>query len=398
MDLAPPMAGLYERILALVPVDDLHDSYNGVLHDKISPITRAVNDVSAAFAKLEEVNRAVNKLNNVPTITRSVTLAKTMDTTLQLQQQLCKKLESTIAAMTKSCGKRKRAENNGNGCEPKAAKNDIKCEELRASKHEGAKINREEVQPESHEQSSGGDTVKRSSWASELTNANCLGKLRKLTQLSVVMRSKHLSEVLAKVTELVPTSKETEQIPILKYVLLWANLSAGTPADVTVYDWFSEKMTAVIDQGPRTEVAAGLRRLNDSLLALLRDQKECRDCQRTTISENRLRLDLLVWRVNAMAASERNNHFRQVVDAFKHAMCGDPDKKATRFLNKTLKTVRKWPIHLKLRGLYGELAEHIQSYADSVGDFIVKSELDSEMKKFKIKDVAKVFKHKQINF
>ncbi|KAI9983780.1 hypothetical protein PInf_007855 [Phytophthora infestans] len=265
--------------------------------------------------------------------------------------------------MTKSCGKRKRAENNGNGCEPKAAKNDIKCEELRASKHEGAKINREEVQPESHEQSSGGDTVKRSSWASELTNANCLGKLRKLTQLSVVMRSKHLSEVLAKVTELVPTSKETEQIPILKYVLLWANLSAGTPADVTVYDWFSEKMTAVIDQGPRTEVAAGLRRLNDSLLALLRDQKECRDCQRTTISENRLRLDLLVWRVNAMAASERNNHFRQVVDAFKHAMCGDPDKKATRFLNKTLKT----------------------SYADSVGDFIVKSELDSEMKKFKIK-------------
>ncbi|EEY53991.1 uncharacterized protein PITG_07675 [Phytophthora infestans T30-4] len=172
------MAGLYERILALVPVDDLHDSYNGVLHDKISPITRAVNDVSAAFAKLEEVNRAVNKLNNVPTITRSVTLAKTMDTTLQLQQQLCKKLESTIAAMTK---------------------------------------------------------------------------------LSVVMRSKHLSEVLAKVTELVPTSKETEQIPILKYVLLWANLSAGTPADVTVYDWFSEKMTAVIDQGPRTEVAAGLR-------------------------------------------------------------------------------------------------------------------------------------------
>ncbi|RAW25980.1 hypothetical protein PC110_g17616 [Phytophthora cactorum] len=324
------LAVLYERILALVPVDDLHDSYNGVLHEELSSINRAVNDVSAAFAKLEEVHEAVNKLSNGSTGTRSVTLTEAMNSTMQLQRELKKKLESTIATMTKFCGKRKRAEKNANRNGPKAAKAEIKSEDLvRVTRHEEKKTNGEEAEPKTEDDfemssvSSGGDKARNSPWVSGMTQANCLERLRMMTQLSVGERSNYLSGVVGKVTDIVPVYKETKQISILTYVLLWANLSAGHPGDFAAYDCFSKDMAAVINQGPQNGGTVALRRLNDSLLALLRDQKDSRDSQTKTNGGSHLPFDLLVWRVNAMAATDRRKHLQQVVDSLKQAMSRD---------------------------------------------------------------------------
>ncbi|KAG3207721.1 hypothetical protein PC129_g21241 [Phytophthora cactorum] len=337
------LAVLYERILALVPVDDLHDSYNGVLHEELSSINRAVNDVSAAFAKLEEVHEAVNKLSNGSTGTRSVTLTEAMNSTMQLQRELKKKLESTIATMTKFCGKRKRAEKNANRNGPKAAKAEIKSEDLvRVTRHEEKKTNGEEAEPKTE------DDFEMSSVADD--DAVICGRKKQL--------------------------------------FVWSSC-AGHPGDFAAYDCFSKDMAAVINQGPQNGGTVALRRLNDSLLALLRDQKDSRDSQTKTNGGSHLPFDLLVWRVNAMAATDRRKHLQQVVDSLKQAMSRDASgRKEVRDLIKSLKTARQWPVRrqqTELRGLYGELAEQIQSCVDSAVDFFTKAELYSEMLKFKIK-------------
>ncbi|KAG3071898.1 hypothetical protein PC121_g9116 [Phytophthora cactorum] len=311
------LAALYERILALVPVDDLHDSYNGVLHEELSSINRAVNDVSAAFAKLEEVHEAVNKLSNGSTGTRSVTLTEAMNSTMQLQRELKKKLESTIATMTKFCGKRKRAEKNANRNGPKAAKAEIKSEDLvRVTRHEEKKTNGEEAEPKTE------DDFEMSS----VSSGKLFGKVA--DDDAVICGRK-------------------------KQLFVWSSC-AGHPGDFAAYDCFSKDMAAVINQGPQNGGTVALRRLNDSLLALLRDQKDSRDSQTKTNGGSHLPFDLLVWRVNAMAATDRRKHLQQVVDSLKQAMSRDASGRK-------------------------------ESCVDSAVNFVTKAELYSEMLKFKIK-------------
>eukprot|EP00644_Phytophthora_capsici_P001347 jgi/Phyca11/104844/e_gw1.10.552.1 len=95
------MVTLYERILALVPVDELQDGYNAVLSEEIASTNRAVNDVVAAFAKLQEVREAVRQVQQESTGTRSASLTKVMDATMALEEKLQKAMELTSAQMTK---------------------------------------------------------------------------------------------------------------------------------------------------------------------------------------------------------------------------------------------------------------------------------------------------------
>lgn len=88
------LAALYERILALIPVEKLEA---GVLHDEVSALSSSVNDVTLAFAKLTEVRDAVNKLelSNGARVSRSESLLEAMDSAMKLQQELKKKLEKS---------------------------------------------------------------------------------------------------------------------------------------------------------------------------------------------------------------------------------------------------------------------------------------------------------------
>jgi hypothetical protein len=97
------LAALYERIVLLVPVEELADGYNAALSEDMSPLQRAVDDVAAAFAKLEEVRDAVHKLEGAsgPTTSRSSSLADVLDSTMELQRRLKKKVEATLALMAK---------------------------------------------------------------------------------------------------------------------------------------------------------------------------------------------------------------------------------------------------------------------------------------------------------
>ncbi|RLN92221.1 hypothetical protein BBJ28_00003247 [Nothophytophthora sp. Chile5] len=80
---------LYERILALVAPRELRASCNGVLGDEISDVEHAVDDVVAAFARLEEVRDAVAKLeHDKAPVGRSAGLLAVMDSTIAQQREL----------------------------------------------------------------------------------------------------------------------------------------------------------------------------------------------------------------------------------------------------------------------------------------------------------------------
>ncbi|KAL3672552.1 hypothetical protein V7S43_001849 [Phytophthora oleae] len=235
--MATGMATLYERILALVPVNELHGGYNDVLSEEISLTNRAVNDVVAAFSKLQEIREAVRQLQQDSTGTRSASLTETMDATLDLQQKLQKKVELAAPEMTKPRGKRKITivENCVNESGRNVPKTEVKSEDMvqaASLKQEslrecrGGKVKHKSTAVERNTVDEIG--TEYSSLVSGLTVANCLEKLRVMTQLSVVERSKHLPGVLSKLTSLFSAHRETEQISILKYVILWAKLSADT--------------------------------------------------------------------------------------------------------------------------------------------------------------------------
>ncbi|KAG7395421.1 hypothetical protein PHYBOEH_003780 [Phytophthora boehmeriae] len=92
---------LYERILALVPVDKLHDSCNNILQEEIAPIDREVTDLKKAFAKIDDIRDAVIKLEQGSTSTgiRSVSLLEVMGSTMALQETLQKTLEKMTTGM-----------------------------------------------------------------------------------------------------------------------------------------------------------------------------------------------------------------------------------------------------------------------------------------------------------
>ncbi|RLN87555.1 hypothetical protein BBJ28_00006584 [Nothophytophthora sp. Chile5] len=80
---------LYERILALVAPRELRVSCNGVLGDEISDVEHAVDDMVAAFARLEEVRDAVAKLeHDKAPVGRSAGLLAVMDSTIDQQRDL----------------------------------------------------------------------------------------------------------------------------------------------------------------------------------------------------------------------------------------------------------------------------------------------------------------------
>ncbi|ETI51335.1 hypothetical protein L915_05172 [Phytophthora nicotianae] len=85
------MEALCERVLVLVPAEELETTANLVLHEEFLALDEAVNDVLAAFAKLEEVRTAVSKLEQdcASSTGRSSSL---LTNTIVMQRQLEKGL------------------------------------------------------------------------------------------------------------------------------------------------------------------------------------------------------------------------------------------------------------------------------------------------------------------
>ncbi|KAG7382675.1 hypothetical protein PHYPSEUDO_004645 [Phytophthora pseudosyringae] len=104
------MEALNELVLALVPTQQLHQSYNAVLQEEFASVATSVDDVVAAFAKLEEVRDATAQLEQGHESTggRSASLmAATANTTL-LQCELQKRADKLATGMAVKMLERKR--------------------------------------------------------------------------------------------------------------------------------------------------------------------------------------------------------------------------------------------------------------------------------------------------
>ncbi|KAG6614267.1 uncharacterized protein IUM83_10097 [Phytophthora cinnamomi] len=85
----------YERIVRLIPVDELASSYNRVVQEGVSSLHHAVDDVATAFAKLKEVRDAVSRLQH-GRLEISASHLSTVSSILKLQLELETKLGQVV--------------------------------------------------------------------------------------------------------------------------------------------------------------------------------------------------------------------------------------------------------------------------------------------------------------
>ncbi|EEY53996.1 uncharacterized protein PITG_07681 [Phytophthora infestans T30-4] len=122
------METLNERVLAHVPTQQLHQSYNAVLQEEIASVSAAVSDVVTAFSKLEEVFDAIAKLEQGHDSTggRRASLIAALANTLMLQRELQHKTNDLGSGLTVNAlgNKRKRDENDEQVSEMETRTND----------------------------------------------------------------------------------------------------------------------------------------------------------------------------------------------------------------------------------------------------------------------------------
>ncbi|KAG6614272.1 uncharacterized protein IUM83_10102 [Phytophthora cinnamomi] len=107
------MEALYERVLALVPTPQLHESYNTVLHEEYASVSQSLGNVLAAFAKLQEVRDAVSKLQRQSNEASSGgcsgdSVRASVDELVELQRQLQRQVERLALGMEVAMVGRKR--------------------------------------------------------------------------------------------------------------------------------------------------------------------------------------------------------------------------------------------------------------------------------------------------
>ncbi|KAG7382678.1 hypothetical protein PHYPSEUDO_004648 [Phytophthora pseudosyringae] len=91
---------VHARILERVGRDELRRCCNSVLQDEVSALQRAVSEVVAVFAKVEEVRDAVNQLEQgKPSTGRSASLMDAMSNTMELQKDLEETLKKVAMGM-----------------------------------------------------------------------------------------------------------------------------------------------------------------------------------------------------------------------------------------------------------------------------------------------------------
>ncbi|KAK1940096.1 hypothetical protein P3T76_008419 [Phytophthora citrophthora] len=297
--------------------------------------------------------------------------------------------------MTKSRGKRKAIGSESGRKVPKLqgkSGDTVQSASLKQDIQQNNKMER--VKPEMNEERKGNAIgAKRIPCSTELTAENCVEKLRVMTQLSAVERSKHLPGVLSKLQSFISAIDETKQMLVLKIVVLWASLSAEHNDSLSVYDCFYKRTRQMIDSmsdsHPERRVKLGLGRLNNSLHTILnKSETGSSDDTNTTFLRS---YQLLIWRVDTMDPSERGKHIPEVLSSLKSEMLRNDqlwtkaNAKVAEDLVKALRTVRLWaeanPDETIFR-LFGDLVEHMRALIEKIWNFSKKVRMYSEMQSF----------------
>ncbi|KAE8990300.1 hypothetical protein PR002_g21189 [Phytophthora rubi] len=365
--MASETAALYERILALVPKDELVISYNEVVREEMSSVNRAMNDVSAVFAKLAEVRDAVTKLSNGSSGGRSESLLEVMDSTMELQSNLNRKLKSVLAEMDEGQTRKKTR---------------IKTDESVGS---GSGENPSSMQPPNQignilfRLDAETDRDRKSSInAADFSQKNCEEMVFKLTRLSAQERNSQIPAVLPALMKVMLKISLPRAIVTMKYLILWVHLGSDADHLLKAYRSFFEAVSPWINQLPNTKRALGLRRLYETLVVLVERQSLL--ASKETKGHVHLSYGHCALLLDAMMPEERRKYMPRLLSALKEEMAKEVSSDEQAFeISKTLKLVGAWarndPRDLELLQLYGQIVEAAKSYAGSISSFMIRADL-----------------------
>ncbi|POM64285.1 Hypothetical protein PHPALM_20211 [Phytophthora palmivora] len=388
---------LYERVLALVPPEEREVCLNKVLQKEFSVLNEAMNDILAAFTKLDELRNAILKLeNNCASIGgHSASLVATTESTNALERQLEKMIQqiatgiATVREQYLLCflmgDRQKRKRENGTIDATSCDKGKNRANEVGESsilsttpKQTVQILLRMDDETNRNRKSS-----KSEAWTVTLNKDNCMNELRKLTRFSVVERNRHVPDVLLQLADVIREMSTSDGIVILKYMHLWAHLSLDKKHLLKAFHNFCEMVSPWVNQAHHRE-AIGLIRLNKALLELVEQRRMLTTDEST--QDIRLNYDLYIWHVNAMTPGERKKHVPRVTSALRKEMSGGSCSSSQPIeVTKAVKLVVQWamkdPQDPQLLPFYDDLVKDGKSFANGLSSFLVKTDLLGVLRK-----------------
>ncbi|KAE8913720.1 hypothetical protein PF003_g2609 [Phytophthora fragariae] len=317
------MEELFGRVLSHVPTPQLHESYNAVVHEDFASVSQTLDDVVAAFAKLQEVRDAVSKLqqSHEPSTDRRSDSVRTLaDNSMIFQQQLQCQVEKLAAGMKvahverKSVGTDPPVRNSGgdvNEKEERGVASSVKgasgSESSSSSESEsdgdedGSDENSDEAEVAS-KVSAAGELSTSFEAKSEATPANDAGRLeadthiatislkKSATHMKVIIemvntfstlnRSFIIPEVLAalkrSVEEDVGGMQQSEVTASLKVVLSWGDRRKGYQVQhVESYRQYAAVVESYAKRLPSSARSSELERLKDALCCMIKILEGC---------------------------------------------------------------------------------------------------------------------------
>ncbi|KAE8913218.1 hypothetical protein PF005_g25959 [Phytophthora fragariae] len=388
--MASETAALYERILTLVPKNELAISYNEVLREEMSSVNRAMNDVSAVFAKLEEVRDAVTKLSNGSSGGRSESLLEVMDSTMELQSNLKRKLKSVLAEMATSGqadNKRLKTDESVDADKKDSEEDETPMPPPAPTVQVLLRLDDET----DHDTKSSMDVA----WATNVTKQNYRDVMKKLTRLSVLERNRLIPAVLPALVKALSKISSSDGLSIMKYVILWAYLSAGQEHALKALRSFCDAVLPWTNQVHGGRVTARTR-INETLSEVVKRQTVQVDEETEGYIRVLLSYDFYILHVNAMAPKERRQHIAQVISTWGEVMSGATVfKMSLAKITKLLRLVVQWtrldPRDPELLRLYDHLVADSKAYADKISNIVFRVDLVREINKIEdaIRDLPK---------
>ncbi|KAG6614160.1 uncharacterized protein IUM83_10094 [Phytophthora cinnamomi] len=418
---------LNARVLANVSTPELHRSYNVVFEEEFSGVTEALDGVTAAFAKLEEVRNAVSQLNK-STVGHSTSLQAELDSAMRLRQQLKKAVKKVATDLTVLYSQEDKAGNevglaisssqklgqglpNQNDKKPEKrtseslgtpitsdGENTRKDKKKAKKNHETATINSPgsslTLNPIGSKLQHRTDATKTTGSKSNHETATAVSKISRhnylivmaeLCELDMLERNKCLPEILqklAKIVEQIPSSQlQSSGHKILKFVIVWAFRCEAREKLLEDFLHFADAIKTSIYDLPNDSKTVGIRRLYCRLHAFLKGAtREVSDAHPEPTKENPTNHDILLWEADFLTSKKRSPLIPQIILAQESEMMRPiVSSEQFREVSKAVNTLAFWAQrergNLQLNKLFRGLAQSAKLYAGKVPNFTVKANL-----------------------
>ncbi|KAG1706748.1 hypothetical protein DVH05_027601 [Phytophthora capsici] len=358
------MEEVYKNVLKNLQVQELHRSCNDVLQEEFALVVAAVDHVAEAFAKLEEVSDAVDRLQQDQKSTGcSASLMETTANSFKLQQELEKRVVVLARGMTveKLPERKRKREQAVDGLQPStkvqanvnSSEGNGRCAFSSTSALEkNDKVSRHDV-TESRVMTKAEPEVSKNGGSNATAgySATALATIvDDVNHLSREDRAFVVPDVVIALKKSIEDDKEMTQASAVAtslnvMVQWWTRKHESQVRHLEVYYEYAEALRAYVARLPPSQDKMNIERLLNALTSSIRAVKgvpmpsAVKTRAQTALS---FKFPSLIASLGSLSFDERQTHLLRILVAFKKDTASKVnDKSGKRFL-KPMNTIFRW--------------------------------------------------------